>query len=552
MATTRLVTPTKSAYDPPLIIKRILEQSLKFEPDREIVYRDLLRMNYRDLNKRIGQLANALKSIGVKEGDVIGVLEFDSHRYLELYFAVPMIGAVLHTINYRLSPQQIAFTMNHAEDKVVFCHKTLLPLITALRPSLQTVEKYVLMKDDADVPGDASFLSGEYETILSGQPEGYEFPELDEHTMASLFYTTGTTGLPKGVCFSHRQLVLHTLGLVSSMSAIESPVRIHSTDVYMPITPMFHVHAWGMPYVATMLGMKQVYPGPYEPEMLMKLILGHRVSFSHCVPTILGMLVNNPKVKALDLSFFRVIIGGSALPRGLAQAALELGIDIISGYGMSETCPVLTIAYLTKEMKEKMSKEEEVGERIKTGRPVLFVDLKLMDDEGKFLPFDGKTIGEIVVRAPWLTQTYYKEEERSEDLWKYGYMHTGDMAYVEPNGTAVIVDRKKDVIKSGGEWISSLALESIISGLSGVKETAVVGIPDPKWDERPLALVVLNEGAAVTADDLKKHLQHFVNSGHLSKWAVPEEVRFVKEIPKTSVGKIDKKRIRKMIDSGEM
>ncbi|HRN73009.1 MAG TPA: AMP-binding protein, partial [Ginsengibacter sp.] len=346
--------------------------------------------------------------------------------------------------------------------------------------------------------------------------------------------------------------VLHTLGLVSSMSAIESPVRIHSTDVYMPITPMFHVHAWGMPYVATMLGMKQVYPGPYEPEMLMKLILGHRVSFSHCVPTILGMLVNNPKVKALDLSFFRVIIGGSALPRGLAQAALELGIDIISGYGMSETCPVLTIAYLTKEMKEKMGKEEEVGERIKTGRPVLFVDLKLMDDEGKFLPFDGKTIGEIVVRAPWLTQTYYKEEERSEDLWKFGYMHTGDMAYVEPNGTVVIVDRKKDVIKSGGEWISSLALESIISGLSGVKETAVVGIPDPKWDERPLALVVLNEGAAVTADDLKKHLQHFVNSGHLSKWAVPEEVRFVKEIPKTSVGKIDKKLIRKKIDSGEM
>ncbi|HRP18250.1 MAG TPA: fatty acid--CoA ligase, partial [Ginsengibacter sp.] len=494
----------------------------------------------------------ALKSIGVREGDVIGVLEFDSHRYLELYFAVPMVGAVLHTINYRLSPEQIAYTMNHAEDKVVFCHKTLLPLITALRPSLQTVEKYVLMKDDADMPEDASFLSGEYETLLAGKSDEYDFPELGEHTMASLFYTTGTTGLPKGVCFSHRQLVLHTLGLVSSMSAIESPVRIHSTDVYMPITPMFHVHAWGMPYVATMLGMKQVYPGPYEPEMLMKLILGHRVSFSHCVPTILGMLVNNPKVKALDLSFFRVIIGGSALPRGLAQAALELGIDIISGYGMSETCPVLTIAYLTKEMKEKMGKEEEVGERIKTGRPVLFVDLKLMDDEGKFLPFDGKTIGEIVVRAPWLTQTYYKEEERSEDLWKFGYMHTGDMAYVEPNGTVVIVDRKKDVIKSGGEWISSLALESIISGLSGVKETAVVGIPDPKWDERPLALVVLNEGAAVTADDLKKHLQHFVNSGHLSKWAVPEEVRFVKEIPKTSVGKIDKKLIRKKIDSGEM
>lgn len=552
MAETRKVVPTGSAYDPPLLIKSILQQSLKYEPGREIFYRDLVRMDYRRLNGRIAQLAHGLKSIGVKEGDVIGVLEFDSHRYLELYFAIPMIGAVLHTINYRLSAEQISYTMNHAEDKVVFCHKTLFPLLAAVKPTLQTVEKYVLMKDDDAAPEGISFIDAEYEALLAGHPEEYDFPDFDENSMATLFYTTGTTGQPKGVCFSHRQLVLHTLALSGSLSVIDSPVRIHSTDVYMPLTPMFHVHAWGMPYAATMFGMKQVYPGQYEAAMLMKLILGHRVTFSHCVPTILGMLVNNPKVKELDLSFFKVIIGGSALPKGLAQAANDMGIDIIAGYGLSETCPVLTIPYLPAAMKEKLTAEQQVEERIKTGRPVLMVDLKLMDEAGKFLPFDGKTVGEIVVRAPWLTQTYYKEQERSEELWKYGYMHTGDMAYVEPNGTVVIVDRKKDVIKSGGEWISSLALESIISAYPGVKEAAIVGIRDEKWGERPLVLVVLSEGKDIGVKDLKNHLQQYVNTGHLSKWAVPEEFRFVQEIPKTSVGKIDKKLIRSKIEKGEI
>lgn len=552
MNTTRIVNPTKSAYNPPLLIKSILAQSLLYEPDREIYYRDLFHMNYRDLNKRVRQLANALKSIGVSEGDVVGVLEFDSHRYLELYFAVPMVGAVLHTINYRLSPEQIVYTMNHAEDKVVFFHKALLPALSALRPALKTVEKYVLLKDDNTMPEGIDFINTEYESLLARQPDTYDFPDFDENTMATLFYTTGTTGDPKGVCFSHRQLVLHTIGVITSLSTIDSPVRVHSTDVYMPLTPMFHVHAWGMPYVATMLGMKQVYPGPYEGEMLMKLILTHRVTFSHCVPTILGMIVGNPKVKALDISFFRVIIGGSALPKGLAQAALEMGIDIIAGYGLSETCPVLTLPYIPKSKLEKMTREEEVGERIKTGRPVLFVDLKLMDEDGNFLPFDGKTVGEIVVRAPWLTQTYFKEQERSEELWKYGYMHTGDMAWVEPNGTVVITDRKKDVIKSGGEWISSLAIESLISSHTAVREVAIVGIPEERWGERPLALVVFSDGKSATKEEIKQHLEQFVTSGQISKWAVPDEYRFVQEIPKTSVGKIDKKLIRSRIEKHEL
>ncbi len=548
MSATRIIPTTASAYSPPLLIKSILEQSLHYEPDNEIIYRDRFRMTYREFNKRVARLAHALKAIGVEAGDMVGVLEFDSHRYLELYFAVPMIGAVLHTINYRLPPDQIIYTMNHAEDKVIFCNDALLPALNGLYSKLKTIEKCILLKDsDKETKTDFA-IEAEYEELLLKQPDECNFPDFDENSMATLFYTTGTTGKPKGVYFSHRQLVLHTLGVTAAVSAIDSPVRIHSDDVYMPLTPMFHVHAWGIPYVATMLGMKQVYPGPYEPEMLIKLILTEKVSISHCVPAILNLLASNPKAKELDLSHFRVIIGGSALPRGLAKATLDLGIDVIAGYGMSETCPVLTLPYLPKSKLKTLNKEEEIGERIKTGRAITFVDIRLMDEEGHFLPFDGKTIGELVVRAPWLTQGYFKEEERSEALWKYGYMHTGDMAWIEPNGTVVICDRKKDVIKSGGEWISSLELESLISAHPEVKEAAVIATPDKKWGERPLALVVLKVGSK-TLDEttIKQHLQQFVQNGHINKWAIPDQYQFVSEIPKTSVGKIDKKRIRAQI-----
>lgn len=542
---TRIIPTTPSAHNAPLLIKFILEQSLHYEPEREILYRDSVRMNYLNLHKRIAGLAHALTNMGIKAGDMVGVIDFDSHRYLELYFAIPMIGAVLHTINYRLSPEQTLYTINHAEDKAIFCHDAFIPLVQALQPKADTVEKYILLTDNKTNP--VFPFTGEYESLIGSQPSEYDFSDFDENSMATLFYTTGTTGRPKGVYFSHRQLVLHTMAVTVALSAIDSPVRINSSDVYMPLTPMFHVHAWGMPYIATMLGMKQVYPGPYEPEMLLKLILSEKVTFSHCVPTILNMLVANPKVKTLDLSHFKVIIGGSALPAGLAKAALDLGIDIIAGYGMSETCPVLTIPYLPLARKKGLSKEEEINERIKTGRAIPFVEIKLVDEEGNFLPFDGRTIGEIVVRAPWLTQGYFKEEERSEELWKHGYMHTGDMAFIESNGTVVICDRKKDVIKSGGEWISSLELESLISAHLAVQETAVVGVPDEKWGERPVAFVVLAEGKVANEDELIKYLQQYIQSGHLSKWSMPDKFIFTEAIPKTSVGKIDKKLIREKL-----
>lgn len=550
MNSTCIIPRVTNSYETPLLIKSILKQSLYYEPDNEILYRDIFRMNYRTLNRRIAQLAHALTDAGIQAGDVVGVIDYDSHRYLELYFAVPMIGAVLHTINYRLPPEQIIYTMNHAEDKAVFCHEDFIPLLNGIKNKLETAEIFVLLSDKKDTSIPTPFLS-EYESMIKGKPVEYDFPDFDENSLATLFYTTGTTGKPKGVYFSHRQLVLHTISVMTALSAIDSPVRIHSSDVYMPMTPMFHVHAWGIPYVSTFLGMKQIYPGKYEPEILMKLILTEKVTFSHCVPTILNMLVSNPKTKDIDISHFRVIIGGSALPAGLAKATLGLGIDIITGYGLSETCPVLTVTYLPHHLKQKMNVDDEVAERIKTGRAIPFVELRLIDDEGRLLPFDGKTVGELIVRAPWLTQGYFKEEERSKDLWEGGYLHTGDMAYIEPNGTVVICDRKKDIIKSGGEWISSIDMESLLSAHQAVKECAVIGLKDEKWGERPVALIVLNEGKIIHEEDIKNHLQQFIQSGHLSKWAVPDEFIFCKEIPKTSVGKIDKKLIRMQLAGGK-
>lgn len=545
MLTTRIIQSTPSAYNPPLLIKSILAQSMHYEPDNEIIYRDIFRMNYRTLNKRVAQLAHALSDLGIQPGDVVGVIDFDSHRYLELYFAVPMIGAVLHTINYRLSPEQIIYTMNHAEDKLVFCHEAFIPLLQSIKEKLETAKTFVLETDHSSSV--SSPFSYEYETMIGDKRGKYDFPHFDENSMATLFYTTGTTGKPKGVYFSHRQLVLHTMAVGIALASVDSPFHVLSSDVYMPITPMFHVHAWGMPYLATMLGMKQVYPGRYEPDLLLKLISSEQVTFSHCVPSILNMLITNPKINDLDLTHFKVIIGGSALPGGLAKATLEKGIEIISGYGMSETCPVLTLTYLPQHLKEKLSTDEEIAERIKTGRPIPFVETKLLDDDGKSLPFDGKSVGELVVRAPWLTQGYFKEEDRSEELWKKGFLHTGDMAYIEHNGTVVICDRKKDIIKSGGEWISSLDVESLISSFPPVKECAVVGVKDEKWEERPVALIVLNDGKTAKEEDLKNHLNQYVHSGHLSKWAMPDQFIFCSEIPKTSVGKIDKKLIRSQL-----
>ncbi|GAB4030168.1 fatty acid--CoA ligase [Spirosoma jeollabukense] len=553
MIQTRLIPRTAEAHEPPMLIKTLLAQSLRYEPQREIVYRNLFRMNYVDFNRRTRQLANVLTDLGVKAGDTVAVLDWDSHRYLECFFGVTSIGAILHTVNVRLSPAQILYTMNHANDKVVLIHEDFLPILTAIKSQLTTVENYIILSDKvytgsttinrlSDIPND---FFGEYESLLSEASVDYDFPDFDENTWATSFYTTGTTGNPKGVYFSHRQLFMHTMGLLTYIIGYEAMPFKGSSDVYMPITPMFHVHAWGFPFLATMMSAKQVYPGRYEPELLLKLLITEGVTLSHCVPTILNMLVSSPAAQKYqeNLSRWKVLIGGSALTKGLAKAATELGITVMSGYGMSETAPVMAVGYLN-EQEKALPLADQLELRTRAGRISPFIDMRLMDDDGNFVPHNGHSLGEIVARGPWLTQGYYEDPERGADLWKGGWLHTGDVASITPDNWVIIADRTKDVIKTGGEWVSSLDMEDVLSQVKGVAESAVVGLPDDRWGERPHALIVQKPGHTLTVDGVKADLQAKVENGELHKWYVPDRILFVLEIPKTSVGKIDKKRIR--------
>ena len=529
---------TPSAYNYQLLLKRIWMTPLIYSPDQEIVYRDLKRFTYKEFYNRLKKVANMLESLNVKPGSVVGVMDWDSYRYLELFNAIPMIGSIIHTINIRLSPEQILYTINHAEDEILFVNKDFLPVIDKIKDKFITVKKIILISDNEE--------ESEYDKLVNDAEEDYEFPDFDENTQATLFYTTGTTGNPKGVYFSHRQLMLHTVGVMIAATAYETNGRFRSNDVYMPITPMFHVHAWGIPFVAILLGVKQVYPGRYDPETLLTLIEKEKVTFSHCVPTILHMLLTHPKANEVDLSNWKVIIGGSALSKGLCKLAMDKGIDIYTGYGMSETCPVLTLAYLKPKMLN-LDEDKQIEIRTKTGLPVPFVDLQLMDEKGNLLPHDEKTTGEVVVRTPWLTQGYFKEKEKSEELWRYSWLHTGDVGYIDEEGYLKLTDRVKDIIKTGGEWISSLLLEDILSQHEAVSESAAIGKPDEKWGERPVVFVVLKNEFKdkITKEDLIKHFEKYVANGVIPKYGTPDDIIFVEELPKTSVGKLNKKELRK-------
>ena len=537
--------PATSAYAYPLLIRQLLHNPLATSPRQEIVYADKRRYDYATLVERIGRLASALAGLGVRRGHTVAVMDWDSHRYLECFFAIPMMGAVLHTINVRLSPEQILYTINHAEDDVILVHEEFLPIVEAIRERIERPCRLVLIREGDEAPVTALDFEGEYEALVANGDPGYPFEDFDELTRATTFYTTGTTGDPKGVYYNHRQLVLHTLSLTAAMGIAGQHGRICKDDVYMPITPMFHVHAWGNPFMATMMGVKQVYPGRYEPEKLLELIDKEKVTFSHCVPTILHMLLSCPKAESVDLSRWKVVVGGSAMPRGLAKEALDRGIDVFAGYGMSETGPVLSIAQLERAMLEGDA-EAELDLRCKSGRPLPLVDLRVVDENMQSLPRDGNSTGEVVVRAMSLTQGYFKNPQASEQLWRGGYLHTGDIGNIDENGFLKITDRMKDVIKSGGEWVSSLALEDIVSRLSGVAEVAAIGVADDKWGERPMVLVVPAPGCEppLTGEHVRVHIQSRINAGELSQWALPDKVEIVDSIDKTSVGKIDKKRLR--------
>ena len=548
--TTKIIPPTPSAYSYPLLIKNLLITPLAYYPEQTIHYRDLVSYTYRDLNKRIHRLANGLTKLGIKEGDTVAVMDWDSHRYLECFFAVPMMGAILHTVNIRLSPDQLLYTINHAEDDILLVNREFLPLVEAIRSQFTKEIKIILISDIPDPVATSVDIEIEYEELLRQGSDSFDFPDFDENSVATTFYTTGTTGLPKGVFFSHRQLVLHTLNLAVDLGSYHTQANVTSADVYMPMTPMFHVHAWGMPYYMTLLGSKQIYPGRYEPATLLNLISTYKVSSTHCVPTILHMLLSHPAAKTVDLKGLKMVIGGSSLPKGMCLAAMEHGINLITGYGMSETCPILTIANLKPHMLG-LGKAEQAHYRCRTGLPIPSVKLAILDPEGKELPHDCKATGEVVVRTPWLTQGYFKDPERSEELWADGWLHTGDIGFIDEEGYLQITDRLKDVIKTGGEWVSSLELESMISQHPAVSEVAVIGVPDPKWGERPMALIVPKDTFrdTLSQEDIITFLLKSVEEGTIPKYAVPGQILIVDSIAKTSVGKLNKKVLRKEYSS---
>jgi fatty-acyl-CoA synthase len=541
----RLIQIAKSAYQYPLILKQLWHTPLLQSPDQEIVYRDRTRFTYRQLRERIGRLASALDRLGVKPGETVGVLDWDSNRFLEAFFAIPMMGAVLQTVNVRLSPEQIAYTINHAGASILLVNDEFVELLEVLKPQLPNVKTLVVMSDRPSPETGSLAFAGEYEHLLTAAQPDYDFPDFDENTQATTFYTTGTTGLPKGVYYSHRQLVLHSLCELALFGLASQQGRFSRDDVYMPITPMFHVHAWGFPWAATLAGVKQVYPGRYEPAMLVKLIKSEGVTFTHGVPTILQMVLNAAAASKTDLAGLKMVVGGSALPKALAKQALVAGIDIFAGYGMSETGPIAAVAHV---MSKDLSgdPDQEVEFRTKAGVAAPLVDLRIVDPDMNDVPSDGQSAGEVVLRSPWLTQGYFNNPEGSEELWAGGYLHTNDIATVSRDGYVHITDRLKDVIKTGGEWVSSLQIEDLITQCRGIAEAAVIGVKDDRWGERPLALIVRKPTAPEDVTDMtvKKHLMVFADKGVISKYGIPEKILFITDIPKTSVGKINKKKLR--------
>ena len=547
----------EEAYGFPLIIKQLLNRAKIASTNQTISYADKVTYTYAEFFKRINRLANVLKNMGLQAGDVVAVMDWDSHRYLEAYFAVPMSGMILQTVNVRLSEDKVLYTINHAAPKALLLNAEFEPMIKDYRDDAPSIE-HVIWADDAEDDNAGSekagsekaelpdYVDGEYEALLAAASDEFDFPDFDENTIATTFYTSGTTGDPKGVFFTHRQIVLQTMAstLASALNAEGQGARYN--DVYMPMTPLFHVHAWCWPYGATMIGLNQVYPGRYLAPKLVDLIEEHKVTLSHGVPAILQMLLKEMAERGRKFENLKLLLGGSKLNEGLAKAAIECGIEFMSGFGMSESCPVLSRAVFDDKT-ESMTLEDNLNYRCLSGSPIMLVSMEIWNENGQPQPMDGESTGELVIRAPWLTQSYFKNPDAGNALWKGGWMHTQDIACISADSTLSITDRLKDVIKSGGEWVSSLEVETILSFHPSVADIAVIGVPDTRWGERPLALVVLKpDYADTTSTDILALGHQAVERGHLPKYGVPSEVRFLSEMPKTSVGKLDKKRMRSM------
>ena len=523
----------------PLLLTSFLKRAERYYPKKLIISRTSAqkthRIPYKDYVKRTRKLADALTKLGMTRGTKVGSFAWNHHRHLEAYFAVPCAGAILHMINIRLSPEHIIYVINHAEDEILLIDGDLFPLFEKAIPYLKTVKHIIVMQDDFTVPSSSFPNVYSYEQLLSEASDEFKFPEdLDENSPAGMCYTSATTGMPKGVTYTHRSLVLHslTLGLSDTLGLCEK-------DVIMPVVPMFHVNAWGMPFAAVNFGTTQVLPGPmFTPALLLDLIEQEKVTTTAGVPTIWLGVVQEQEKNPRDLSSLRSIVcGGSASPKGLIKTFEEkYKIPFIVGYGMTETSPIVSLSNYTTAM-EDWTAEEKINIRATQGLTVPLLETEVVNEQGE-VPWDGATMGELRIRGPWIANEYYNDE-RTAEAFKEGWLYTGDIAVVTPEGYIKITDRTKDLIKSGGEWISSVDLENALMTHEAVFEAAVIAIPHEKWQERPLACVVLKAGVKVTKEELIGYLEN-----QFAKWWLPDDVVFLKEIPKTSVGKFLKARLR--------
>jgi len=520
----------------PLTLMHLLERAGSLYGSVEIVSRmpdkSMHRYTYADFYRRARSLAKALQKAGLKRGDRVGTLMWNHYVHLEAYFGIPAAGGVLHTLNLRLHPDEIAYIANHAGDRFLIVDDVLLPLLQKFRDRLKVERIIVVSLTGQPVPEGME----EYESFIAEPAEDFVYPDLDEEEAAGMCYTSGTTGRPKGVVYSHRALVLHSFA-----SAMADTLGISRHDVVLPVVPMFHVNAWGLPFTCTMVGAKQVFPGPHlDPVSLLELFKGEQVTFTAGVPTIwLGILQElEKKPGQWDLNpKLRMVVGGAAAPESLIRAFDRHNLRVVHAWGMTETTPLGTVSLLKPHM-ESLSVDEQYAYRAKQGLPAPFVEVRIVNEQG-VASHDGKTMGELQVRGPWIAADYYNRPDSRDSFTEDGWFRTGDVATIDPEGFVKITDRTKDLIKSGGEWISSVDLENALMGHPAVAEAAVIAVPHPKWQERPLAVVVLKEGARATEEELIQHL-----APRFAKWWLPDGVVFVEEIPRTSAGKFLKAKLR--------
>jgi fatty-acyl-CoA synthase len=527
-------------HDHPLTLQHVLERMRGMNGDGEVVTLvgegEKTRASYAEVGDRVDRLCAGLKELGVGDGDRVATFAWNTQRHLEAYMAAPCMGAVLHTLNIRLFPEQLVYVVNHANDKVILVDATLVEPLSKLVDRFEGVEHFVVMGD-----GDLSALPDavSYEELLASQDGGFDYPAIDDRAAAGLCYTSGTTGNPKGVLYSHRSNVLHCLA-----SGLSDTIGVTASDRVLPVVPMFHVNAWGFPYVSAMVGADLVMPGRFlQGEPLAKLIESERVTIAGAVPTIWMDLLRYADEHKPDLSSLRTVVcGGAAVPESLMRAFEERhGVRIMQAWGMTETSPIGAVARPPADAEG----DEHWAYRRMTGRVVPLVDVRLMGDDGE-VPWDGESTGEVEIRGPWIASEYY-EDPAGADKFHDGWLRTGDVASIDSRGFMQITDRAKDLIKSGGEWISSVELENALMSHPDVMEAAVIAKPDERWTERPLACVVCREGASPSPEELRKHLEPQV-----AKWWLPDEFAFIEAVPKTSVGKFDKKVLRQALAEGKL